>query len=229
MNRSPPEGDLWATIIEKAFAKINGNYENINWGWQSESFHILTGAPAKMITFQSIGYSASTAWDDIKDALSMNYLIGCDTSSTSRYNIPIQHAYTVMGQYELKDPQGNVVHRLFRVRNPWGVDVFNGPWSDGTVEWTEAFKAQVPYAKNTQDGAFFIKDTDFAISFAYYQIGYVHDDWNHSYYAKTSDDGGLASYTFTTEKTQELYVMADLYDFRMYPGRCKTWYTQGKL
>ena len=31
--KSALDGDFWAVIIEKAFAKLNGNYEIINWGW----------------------------------------------------------------------------------------------------------------------------------------------------------------------------------------------------
>lgn len=29
----PSDGSLWAVLLEKAWAKINGNYENINYGW----------------------------------------------------------------------------------------------------------------------------------------------------------------------------------------------------
>lgn len=32
-NRQGPDGDLWGPMIEKVWAKINGNYENINYGW----------------------------------------------------------------------------------------------------------------------------------------------------------------------------------------------------
>lgn len=28
-----PDGALWAVFLEKVFAKLNGNYENINYGW----------------------------------------------------------------------------------------------------------------------------------------------------------------------------------------------------
>lgn len=40
--------NIWSVLLEKAFAKINGNYEAINDGWQSESLRILTGAPTYM-------------------------------------------------------------------------------------------------------------------------------------------------------------------------------------
>lgn len=32
-NRKPSGNNLWGVILEKAFAKINGNYENINFGY----------------------------------------------------------------------------------------------------------------------------------------------------------------------------------------------------
>lgn len=32
-NRKGPENDLWGVMLEKVWAKINGNYENINFGW----------------------------------------------------------------------------------------------------------------------------------------------------------------------------------------------------
>ena len=108
-----------------------------------------------------IGNNAATAWSQISSAISSNFLVGCDTNYNSMYNLPGSHAYTVMGVYSLKDPSGNVVQRLYRVRNPWGTDVYNGPWSDESSQWTAAYKNQVPYAMNTNDGAFFIADTDF--------------------------------------------------------------------
>jgi hypothetical protein len=33
MNRKAPDGDMWGVMFEKIWAKINGNYEYINYGW----------------------------------------------------------------------------------------------------------------------------------------------------------------------------------------------------
>jgi hypothetical protein len=32
-NSKPPAGNLWGVMLEKVWAKINGNYEYINDGW----------------------------------------------------------------------------------------------------------------------------------------------------------------------------------------------------
>lgn len=39
------DGGLWGPILEKAFAKLSGNYEYISGGWVDESLRLLTGAP----------------------------------------------------------------------------------------------------------------------------------------------------------------------------------------
>jgi hypothetical protein len=41
------DGDFWMALMEKTFAKLNGNYESIGGGWQTESLRILNGAPSK--------------------------------------------------------------------------------------------------------------------------------------------------------------------------------------
>jgi len=55
----------------------------------------------------------------------------------------------------------------------------------------------VPYS-SANNGDFFIEVGDFVHAFYYYQIGYVHDKWYHSYYLKNSDGGSQGAYTFTT-------------------------------
>ena len=45
------------------------------------------------------------------------------------------HAYTLLDVQELanKDPP----IKLAKVRNPWADEKYNGPWSDGSSEWTQ--------------------------------------------------------------------------------------------
>lgn len=105
-DRQADNGALWVSILEKAFAKLNGNYEGINFGWQSESYHILTGAPAGLASFAGLNYDLGQVWSMVTNALTSNYFVGCDTSSTSLFNIPTAHAYSIFGAYELKDVNG---------------------------------------------------------------------------------------------------------------------------
>ena len=53
--RQSADNDVWAILLEKAFAKYTGNYEMIQFGWQAEALKILTGAP-------TIIYKADKYW-----------------------------------------------------------------------------------------------------------------------------------------------------------------------
>ena len=61
-------------------------------------------------------------------------------------------------------------------------------------------------------------------------MNHVHDDWSHSYYEVVGDTTSeLRTVTFTIKNSQELFVSADFYDYRMYPKGCKSSYTTGSL
>jgi hypothetical protein len=87
----------------------------------------------------------------------------------------------------------------------------------------------VPYANNKNDGAFFIDAATMLTAFYYFQINHIHDDWAHSYYDRKNDNTGTDTYTFTLKASQELFITADFYDYRMYAPSCKTSYTSGTL
>ena len=101
------DGDIWMSILEKAFAKINGNYESMGGGWQSESWRILNGAPSRFYILSNL--NANSQWNLITDSLNRGYLVGVDSpGGTSTFGIASGHAHSIVGAYTLKDAYGNV-------------------------------------------------------------------------------------------------------------------------
>lgn len=82
--------------MEKAWAKLNGNYEAINFGWQSESLKTLNGAPSNTYTLSSLGNDVNRVWPLIQDAINNNFIIGADTNSSNAIGLVTSHAYTVL-------------------------------------------------------------------------------------------------------------------------------------
>lgn len=91
--------------------------------------------------------------------------------------MPVGHAYTLIGCYELKDEQGNVVEYLYKLRNPWGVDAeYSGSWRDDDPNWTDSYKAQVGYV-SADDGIYFISKKDFVPAFDSFGVYSYNQDW----------------------------------------------------
>jgi Calpain family cysteine protease len=63
------DGDFWMPFLEKAFAKLMGNYESIGGGWQAETWRMLNGAPTRFYTMASVNNDGNQAWTIIQSAL----------------------------------------------------------------------------------------------------------------------------------------------------------------
>lgn len=69
-------GSLWAPLLEKSFAKVHGNYDNLNGGFPSEGFKYLTNAPTSTYDLAGDnGLSVDAFWEVIDDADSDKYMI----------------------------------------------------------------------------------------------------------------------------------------------------------
>lgn len=65
------ENELWVMLVEKAWAKISGNYENSIKGLCCESFRALTGAPVEYIDHSRI----IEVWEKLNQAFNQGYVI----------------------------------------------------------------------------------------------------------------------------------------------------------
>ena len=131
------DASWWIPILEKAYAKINGNYERLGLGWMSEAMRVLTGAPSYRYTNKQL--TDSQLWDIAKSADQQDYMLTSATDHVS-YGLAAGHAYTLLGCYEIKDQSGRVVEKLLHMRNPWATDKYTGPWNERDPKWTEFYR-----------------------------------------------------------------------------------------
>jgi hypothetical protein len=75
------DGGWWMPLLEKAYAKINVNYETIGFGWMSEAARIVTGAPSYRYTSRS--YSPSSLFKKLKEVDKRHYVL--TAASMKRY------------------------------------------------------------------------------------------------------------------------------------------------
>lgn len=73
--RLPDDGSIWGLILEKAWAKVTGNYEMTQGGWVDEALRVMTGAPIEKYKTKSFNNKPQECFKVIKEALSRGYIL----------------------------------------------------------------------------------------------------------------------------------------------------------
>lgn len=146
------EKSMWGAIMEKAWAKMKGNYLIAEGGLVENGLHYLVGIP--VFRYYTSEISDTTAAESLFDTLvaadAANYLMGFGTAGsgndqeTNNCGIAMSHAYSITAAFTMTDASG-VAHKCILARNPWGVAYYNQEWNKNDAAWTDALVAQVPY------------------------------------------------------------------------------------
>ena len=112
---------------------------------------------------------------------------GESDADKSARGIAQKHVYTVLSAHEAVNGQGQTV-KLYRIRNPWGKEHYNGPYSDDdTSRWDTTLQNNVNY-HNENDGTFFIDIDTYHAEFEGTSIHTDTTNMKHSYFLITNDD-----------------------------------------
>ncbi len=184
--------EVWAILLEKAWAKIHGGYLNVESGRLEESLKALSGAPCNLHMIAS-DRMEEDQWVELLDARRRAYVLACSTKDFSDRKLdskgvdPLSglvasHGYSILGIYELvRQPDGSFRRlssadspsaanlRLLKVRNPWSSVEWRGDFSDNSANWTPQLKKELSLAES-EDGIFFITAKDFARHFSSFVV-----------------------------------------------------------
>jgi len=154
---------MWAPILEKAWAKIKGNYAQVNGGFVVSGLRSLIGSPT--FTYSNNGgLDATDAFTLLSAANAVDYPMGAGTAggSDSTFNdcgIAYGHAYSILGTFTMDS------YDMVMIRNPWGVTYYDGTWNKDDTNWTDELAAQVLFSIDPRtsdtDGIFVMEASDF--------------------------------------------------------------------
>lgn len=168
---SKPNGnELWAILLEKAWAKVNGGYRNTISGKENEALNALTGFPAERYDTRSCVMSKDELWALVLQSDKSSNVM-CTTTITDPkikdVGLVALHAYTLVGAVIVK--YDGVEERLVKIRNPWGNTEWNGKWSDKSEVWTNDLKKQAD-VKDENDGIFHMSLDDYQTYYCFISI-----------------------------------------------------------
>lgn len=164
-SRSTNKNELWPMILEKAWAKVSGSYENSIQGLCCESFRALTGAPVEYINHTYI----QEVWKKIFDAYHQGSTIcamaekeNIQKTNFDDMDLFSAYAYSIVKVHEFDSEDGKI--RLVKLRNP-GNQKWLNMFSDTSKVWKEEVKQNVSSKPQDDDDCLFISIEDYLCYF----------------------------------------------------------------
>uniref|UniRef100_A0A1I7WSF7 Calpain catalytic domain-containing protein n=1 Tax=Heterorhabditis bacteriophora TaxID=37862 RepID=A0A1I7WSF7_HETBA len=165
--RSKTPNEFWSALLEKAFAKLYGCYENLVGGHLSDALQDVSGGVAetinvaKFLKFDAMA-KAVMLFNYLRDAFENEALIVAAIAPKTKDEIEQTldcglvkgHAYAVTAvrfvELDAKSSNGfsSLIfgsfdrQQMIRLQNPWGEKEWNGPWSDNSKEWEQVTDSQ---------------------------------------------------------------------------------------
>ncbi|KAH8673536.1 hypothetical protein BX600DRAFT_508788 [Xylariales sp. PMI_506] len=155
------QNETWLPLLEKAYAKVHGDFSSLSGGWIGEGLEDLSGGvTTEMLASDILDFDEF--WENELSKVNEEFLFGCSTGLLDpgygeRSGIREGHAYVVMDARTLKSGE-----RLVKLRNPWGrlkKGIWDGPWSDGSKEWTKEAQEELDHSFGN-DSVFWIRYED---------------------------------------------------------------------
>ena len=150
------ESELWVALIEKAWAKVRGGYENISDSQALKAFEVLTGNYTKQIKIGNINYNKDKLWETLEKFKNYPICAGTKQSGIDLYgfdNVGLKpkHEYILIKVFDeggkkvkLRDPYG-IVNNNYKNKD---LNIGRGFIISYDDFWKYFFLVEINYYKN---------------------------------------------------------------------------------
>ena len=135
--------EMWLQLVEKAYAKLHGCYENLTYGGVDRGLRDLTGWPSFKHALEPSaegklwellrGYMDQPRW-----LMALEY---AEDEGTPGDGVLAKHAYAILEMHEVRaeaTAQFDALDvRMVKLHNPWGMADWTGDWSRSSDMWSK--------------------------------------------------------------------------------------------
>jgi calpain-15 len=194
------KGEAWVMIMEKAWAKRVGSYENTELSSLADCLRDLTGAPTREINPDPL------SWDDISQCKERNYVVAASAGSTKSSH-KLLETVGLLGNISYAVLRtADVGERIIQLRNSWSKTEWNGDWSDNSDKWTSKSKKKVGHV-GEEDGTFWMSFHDFCEYFSNVTVCEYTQGWVLTSQQMSHDVNSFCVFEIEVPKSDE-YVLS---------------------
>ena len=131
---------IWPLILEKAWAKLNGSFENIMYGYPHDVLSFLIPGPSLWINMKNMEYSIEQLWKIMTQEFWNNHIIWGITHKTENWanlkksGLVPNHCYSIIEWVHFSTKEEGEI-QLVKLHNPWGKFEWKGPWHNKDKRW----------------------------------------------------------------------------------------------
>ncbi|KAM6389227.1 calpain-10 isoform 1-T1 [Pluvialis apricaria] len=174
---------FWLPLLEKAYAKVHGSYEQLWAGQVADALVDLTGGIAERWTLRGPGRNTEKEKTGmvLEKAvfrrlmnLKEQCVISCSVlnSRQGASELGEFHAFIVIDMLNLSEVSGKEIF-LLRIRNPWGRRCWRGPWCEGGEGWSQLDPVVASeLLSQIQEGEFWVDEEEFFREFDEITMGF---------------------------------------------------------
>uniref|UniRef100_A0A8C6Z2E9 Calpain 10 n=1 Tax=Nothoprocta perdicaria TaxID=30464 RepID=A0A8C6Z2E9_NOTPE len=174
---------FWLPLLEKAYAKLHGSYEQLWAGQVADALVDLTGGIAERWALKDPGRNMEkertglvlekTVFRRLMN-LKEQCVISCSVlnSREGASELGEFHAFIVVDILNLSKVSGKEIF-LLRIRNPWGRRCWKGPWCEGGEGWSQLNPVVTSeLLSQIQEGEFWVDEEEFFKEFDEITMGF---------------------------------------------------------
>ncbi|XP_025084645.1 calpain-8-like isoform X2 [Pomacea canaliculata] len=179
---STTKNEFWGALLEKAYAKLYGNYGAIDGGRINDAMLDFTGGITEIIDLKE-SFNEEKLSNILEVFWSMETIMGVtifdpDSQTERRLDTGLytNHAYSLIRHRKVTH-EGKT-KMLLLLRNPFGHGEWNGAWSDSDTAWQEITPEERDEhaVQRKDDGEFWMSVEDFIKNFDELELCHLSPD-----------------------------------------------------
>ncbi|OQR80515.1 hypothetical protein THRCLA_12011 [Thraustotheca clavata] len=165
--QSSSENETWLPLLEKAYAKLHGDYKSIEIGLTGEALEDLTGGVTTRTFLKDVS-DTDALWErDIVARLLSDSLFSATIETKQSYvDLTTSEGLLHLHPYAILRAVEACGRRFVQLRNPQRGQEWSGRWSDGSSLWTNEFVTALNHTGG-DDGCFWMEWCDFLDEFTH--------------------------------------------------------------
>ena len=191
----PTSNEIWFSLLEKAFAKLYGNYREIQNIQLVEAIETMTGMP--VMTQDVNSYSSEELWETLLAYNEKNYLMTVSTSlQISGERVKVLNIVDLYEKENLK---------IIKMRTPFKDFNWEGTFSHNSKTWTKELKEELNYDRK-DTSCIFMDLSEFQKSFSSLSVCYYHEGWFRERIDAVSDSKMAKYFELIIDDETEIYI-----------------------